>query len=230
MPWSVASQLSARFDHERVTHPEAFACDPQTFVGFFYTTVYHSDFDPDWPISTDWAAVMRGLRGSFGASQAEFAQSCEIGRATVERWEAAKTIPFRGDALQILSLIRPMLRTDLQAGQALNLAAAAVLPNLTRPTAEYSGADLAGFLRSGKHDHTYLAVGLLNALVSARILVPIHFADDALDDTYFPLAARLQKDSSLPGWASELIDNMRALRADDRRLVLSLAKRLATEA
>ena len=28
------------------------------FGGYFYLTVNHSDFDPEWPISTDWPAVV----------------------------------------------------------------------------------------------------------------------------------------------------------------------------
>jgi len=40
-------------------------------------------FDPDWPIVTDWPAVIRGLRGSLHSSQPEFAELFGLGRATV---------------------------------------------------------------------------------------------------------------------------------------------------
>jgi transcriptional regulator with XRE-family HTH domain len=226
-PWSIASLLSSRFDHERATHPEAYTADPGTYDAFFYTTVYHSDFDPEWPITTDWPTVIRGLRGSFNVSQHDFAHMCKVGKASVERWETGRTIPLRGDALQLLSLIRPVLQTPLQAGQALNLAAAAVLPHLTKPTAEYMGTDLLKLLRSGKNDHSYLGAALISALVNARILVPLNFDDDALNDTYFPLAARRRVDHQSPDWASGLIDGMSALGSADRDLVLALVRRLA---
>lgn len=197
------------------------------FESFFVTVVLFTDFDPEWPISTHWPYAIRGLRGSMGKSQAEFAVLCGLGKATVERWEAARTVPFRGDALQLLTLVRPHLDSPIQAGQALNLAAAAVLPRITRPTAEYTGTSIAGMLVSGKHDHTDLARPLLQALVDSRILVPIEPGGDELADTYFPLAGRLHHNSDLPSWAHQLVDDLLAASQPDRKLVLALAKRIA---
>lgn len=219
MPWASAITCVA----DRKDYP---ASESGNYDGYFYTTVLHSDFDPEWPITTDWPSVVRGLRGSFGLSQAAFATMCGIGRATVERWEAGRMVPFGGDTLTLLTQVGPRLESAIQAGQALNLAAAVVLPHLTRPTAEYQGRDLVAFLNDGKHDHRYLGRGLLNALVASRILVPLHFEDDELDDSYFPLAARLRDPVGLPEWAPGLIDDLLAARESDRALVLELAARL----
>lgn len=225
-PWSVASHSAFRDDQERKTHPATFAADPGTIDSYFFTTVYHSDFDPEWPIATDWPAVLRGLRGSFHMSQVDFAWNLGIGRATVERWESGKAVPFKGDALQLLTLIRPHMATPVQAGQALNIAAAAVVPRLTKPTAEYTGRDLLAPLKGDKHDHAYLGPGLLGALVTARVLVPLQYADEPLNDTYFPLAARLQNPGVLPDWASRLIESVSAMNPEDRELVTDLVARL----
>lgn len=219
MPWSTAVHATA----ERV---DRLSLPPDGLESYFYTTVYHSDFDPEWPISTDWPAVIRGLRGALGATQARFAEMCDIGRATVERWETGRMVPFGGNALKLLTLVSRHLITPVQAGQALNLAAAVVLPHLTRPTAEYAGLDLIAFLKSGKHDHTYLGPGLLSALVQARILLRVDIESDELEDTYFPLAARLRDDSALPEWAPRLIDDLLGVSDTDRKLVLDLATRL----
>jgi transcriptional regulator with XRE-family HTH domain len=220
MHWSVAVHADGAAQREYESHP-------QTYDAYFYTTVYHSDFDPEWPVSTDWSAVVRGLRGSFDASQAAFAEMCQLGRATIERWERGQMVPFRGDPLKLLTIVRPHLVTPVQAGQALNLAAAVVLPHLRKPTAEYAGRDLVAFLAAGKHDHRYLGPGLLKALVTARILIPLQVEDDELDDTYFPLAARLRDDSTLPSWAPGLIDDVMSVDESDREMLLGLARRIA---
>lgn len=197
------------------------------FESFFITVVLFTDFDPVWPIKTNWPYAIRGLRGSMRKSQIEFAELCGLGKATVERWEAGKTLPFRGDALQLLTLVRPHLHDPVQAGQTLNLAAAAVLPHITRPTAEYTGAHIVRLLSSGKHDHTDLARPLITALVDSRILVPIDPGGDELADTYFPLAGRLHQHNDLPPWAHQLIDDLAATSDSDRAFVLDLAKRLS---
>ncbi|UUW88652.1 helix-turn-helix domain-containing protein [Pimelobacter simplex] len=160
-------------------------------------------------------------------SQARFAEAFGLGRATVERWEAGKAVPFKGDALQLLTLIRSHLNTPIQAGQALNLAAAVVMPRLTKPTAEYVGRELLAVLALGKHDHAYLGPGLLDALVTARVLVPLQYADEPMDDTYRPLAARLRDQRSLPDWAGHLIDDLLTMAPGDRQLVTDLVDRLS---
>ncbi|KAA1397783.1 helix-turn-helix domain-containing protein [Aeromicrobium ginsengisoli] len=217
-PWSVLSHVA---NHEASLSP-----DPDE-GSFFFAAIYHTDFDPEWPIPTDWPAVVRGLRGSMGVSQAEFAEVCRLGRATVERWESGRSVPFRGDALTLLTLVRPNLKSPIQRGQALNLAAAAVLPQLARPTAEYLGTHVAGLLRSREHDHSDLGPGLLSALVESRILVTLDPSGNELEDSYIPLAYHRQASSDVPEWAPGLIRDVESLSSNDRRTVISLVKRLA---
>lgn len=219
-PWAIVAQLLNDRDGRNGQPHDGYGT-------YFFATIFHTDFAPDWPIASDWPAVIRGLRGSFGLTQAEFADLCGLGRATVERWEADKMTPFRGNALELLTLVRPHLRTPLQAGQALNLAAAAVLPHLTRPTSEYTGRDVVAPLRSGTHNHLDLGPALLNALETARILIVVEPGTDELDTVYFPLAGHLRDNSSLPAWAGSIVDDLARLSTADRKLVAILASRLA---
>lgn len=219
--WTVMSHLAndaakgARWD------------DP--FGSFYFTTIHHTDFDPDWPILTDWRAVVRGLRGTLHLSQQGFADLCGLGRATVERWETNRAVPFGGNALQLLTIVRPSLTTPVQAGQALNLAAAAVLPHLTRPTARYLGQEIASWLRRDKHDHRDLTHALLEALVTARILVPVGLDDDELEKRlYLPLPGQLRRPVDQPSWADGLVSDLQEATDDDRQLVIDLAHRFAT--
>jgi transcriptional regulator with XRE-family HTH domain len=194
---------------------------------FFYTTVRHTEFAPEWPITPDWAAVVRGLRGSLHLSQAQFATVCGLGRATVERWESRRTVPFRGDALQLLTLVKPHLDNPVQAGQALNAAAAVVLPKLTRPTARYTGRQLVALLKRANHDHTDLGRGLIGALLEAQILVAIEADGDELENTYLLLAGQVRADMAQPPWLVEMINDVQQLPNADRQLVASIARRLA---
>lgn len=218
LSWSVATHMA----HD--VGPQGPWREP--FGSFFYVATYHTNFDPDWPIVTDWPAVVRGLRGSLHVSQLDFADLCGLGRATVERWEAKRAVPFGGNALQLLTLVRDQLKTPVQAGQALNLAAAAVLPHITRPTAQYLGEEITSWLRLGKHDHSDLGRPLLQALVSARILVPIDPGDDELEDLYLPLPGRLRPPTEQPDWATGLIADLQRVSTSDRQLVVDLAHRL----
>jgi hypothetical protein len=145
-----------------------------------------------------------------------------------ERWETKRAMPFRGNAIQLLTLVRDHLETPVQAGQALNLAAAAVLPHITRPTAQYLGQDITSWLKTGKHDHSDLGRAVLQALVHARILVPIDSNGDELEDTYFPLAGRLRQPTEQPDWAHGLLCDLQHVSAGDRQLVIDLAHRFAT--
>lgn len=215
MKWSIASNFVGDESGD----------SPPPFPFYFITTVYFSDFTPAWPIATSWPYAIRGLRGSMSLSQSAFAEICQLGKATVERWESGRAVPFRGDALQLLTLVRPHLVGDIQAGQALNLAAAAVLPKLTRPTAEYAGSMMRECLKVGKHDHRDLIHALLTALTTARILVPTDRSADSLEDTYLPLVGRLHHDD-LPVWAAELVDVAASVSEADRALLMRLARRL----
>jgi hypothetical protein len=54
------------------------------------------------------------------------------------------------------------------------------------------GEDITSWPKTGKHDHSDLGHAVLQALVQARILVPIDSEGDELEDTNFPLAGQLQ--------------------------------------
>lgn len=222
LPWSQASLVLNRRDGSS-------GLPSDKYDGYFYLSVNHSDLDPEWPISTDWPAVVRGLRGSLNKTQAEFAELLQLGRATVERWEAGTAKPFRGNGLELLTLLRPHLENELQAGQVLNVAASVVLPHITQPTAEYSGQYLARLLNDGKHHHDDLAPAMLAALSTSRILVAIESTGDELEDTYFPLAARLHPAGELPRWAADLVDRIMRLDRQDQGLITNLVQRLEGE-
>jgi hypothetical protein len=179
-------------------------------------------------MTTHWPYAMRGLRGSMGHSQSGFADGCELGQATVERWESGKAIPFRGDALKLLSQVRDHLEGPIQASQALNLAAGAVLPHITGRPPSTAAPISPKMLVSGKHDHRDLARPLLSALFDSRILVPIEPGGDELEDTYFPLVGRLHHTGELPPWAYDLVDALGSASDSDRSLVLDLVKRLTS--
>jgi len=215
LPWSTSATSRPRTGHGQAL-----------FDSYFYVTVDHSDFDPEWPIATDWSTVMRGLRGAFGLRRSEFAALCDVDRTTVDLWETGRAVPFEGDALRLLTLVRPHLRTPVQAGQVLNVAAAVVLPHLTMPTAEYAGRALVAPLRGDGHDHTDLGGNLLDALSTARIVVPQNLAESEVDDTYLPFLARGRDDTVLPAWAPGLIDDLFSASAEDRQLVIDLAARI----
>lgn len=223
MSWNQASEMHNPKDGRRGKASDVFG-------SYFSLTVIHTDFDPDWPITVEWPAVIRGLRGAFGVTQVNFADLLEVGSATVERWESGITVPFRGNGLELLTRLRPHLQTPLQAGQALNVAAAVVLPHITRPTAEYAGHYIAKLLTSGEHDHSDLGPALLSAMEVSRILVAIDPTGDELENTYFPLAARLHPRADLPAWAVELVETLERTTEGDRKLVLDLARRLGPRA
>jgi DNA-binding XRE family transcriptional regulator len=198
---------------------------PDSFV---YATVPHTEFDPDWPIKPDWPYIVRGLRRALEASQVAFADLCSVSRPTVERWEAGSKVPHRGDALQLLKSVKRHLRTPIQAGQALNLAAAVVLPRLTRPTARYTGRQLVGMLKNQTGDHTDLGRSLLTALLSANILLAIDPSGDDLEDTFVLLAGQASVEVDQPPWLAELAQILRNASDSDRQLVLAIARRTRT--
>lgn len=101
------------------------------------------------------------------------------------------------------------------------------MPQITKPTAQYTGHYIDAILKSGTHDHTDLSRALLTAFVDARILVAIEPGGDELEDTYFPLAGRLRKDSNVPAWTYDLIQYLTKVSDSDRQIVTDLARRLA---
>jgi DNA-binding XRE family transcriptional regulator len=193
----------------------------------FARFVDHTDFEPTWPIRVDFQLVLRGLRRSLSMSQVAFAEACEVATATVERWEAGTTIPFKGDAIELLGRVRPHVTTPVQAGQLLNVAAAAVCWRLSQPTARYAGSEIATWLDGDSGSHSDLAEPLLEALIHSNILIPVDSAGHLrVDDDYFPLAGSLQAKPA-PAWHRELIQAARDLTDSDRQMVLTLIHRLS---
>ena len=193
---------------------------------FEITTPLHSSFDAEWPIPVDVPLALRGFRHALGLSQAKFADRVGQGRLNIERWEAGKSRPFRGHTLTLLSLLRPLVDGPLAAGQLLNLAAAVVCPLLTRPAATYRGHEIAHMLADKHLDHADLAPGLLEALVSSEVLVPLDDVNDGLDIRYVPLVGVRTLDRELEPWETELLAVARRLDPSDRPLWLTMGKRL----
>src|SRR5262245_1585912 len=95
--------------------------DHQLFQ-FDIVAYQHDSFDPEWPIQVDVPAALKGFRHSLGLSQVKFAAATGQTRLNIERWEGGKVRPFRGHVHALLSLLRPLVRGPLAAGQLLNLA------------------------------------------------------------------------------------------------------------
>ncbi len=220
--WTSTAFLTASF-------PEGKGENPSDGLVYF-KTAHHTEFAPEWPVATDWPLVIRSLRSSLGMTQASFAAAAEIGTATVERWETGRSVPFGGDALQLLSLAAPLVDEPVQRGQLLNVAAAAVLPRITRPTATYKGTEIVNWLRSGKHDHRSLGDALLHTLREARILVPVEeTGNELVDDEYFPLAGNLRGAAEEPAWLPEFIRLGSRLETSDRQVIVHLMRRLGRD-
>jgi transcriptional regulator with XRE-family HTH domain len=182
-------------------------------------------FEAEWPIRPDVPACLKGFRRSVGLSQVRFAERLGVARVSVERWEAGGAKPFRGNVLALLAALRPLVHDPVSAGQLLNLAAAAVCPRMTRPTARYTMAEIGSFLRDGRHDHTVLAAPLVHMLVEAAILAPFDPEENGGDVPYVPLVGldALAREPVHP----ELLAVARRLSSADLRLWLTLGRRLA---
>jgi hypothetical protein len=123
-------------------------------------------------------------------------------------------------------MLRPLASGPLAAGQLLNFAAAVVCPRLTRPSAIYTGGEVAAFLREKSLNHADLAPLLLEALTSSEVLVPVDDPNEGLNMRYIPLAGAGVLDREAEPWEGELRATARRLNPDDRKLWLDLGKRL----
>lgn len=194
--------------------------------GFRITTPLHGSFHAEWPIAVNVPLALKGFRHALGLSQAKFADRTTQGRLNIERWEAGTSRPFRGHTLTLLELLRPLVDGSLSAGQLLNFAAAVVCPSLTRPAATYTGHEIASRLAGNRIDHTDLAPALLEALVSSEILIPLDDPDDGLGIRYVPLVGIRTLDRETEPWEAELAAIARRLEPSDRRLWLTIGRRL----
>ena len=194
--------------------------------GFRITMPMHSSFEAEWPIAIDVPLALKGFRHALGLSQEKLAARTKQNRLNIERWETGTSRPFRGHYLSLLELLRPLVDGPLSAGQLLNFAAAIVCPSLTRPAATYTGHDIARPLSEKRIDHTDLAPALLEALVSSEILVPLDDPNDDLNVRYVPLVGVRTLDRETEPWESELLAIARRLDPSDRKLWLTIGKRL----
>lgn len=195
---------------------------------FEISTIDHTSFAAEWPITPDSSAIVAGFRRSVGLTQAAFAQAISVSRVSVERWESGKIRPFRGDSLELLTALRPLATSPLSAGQLLNAAAAVVLPVLKRPTATYSGAFISDLLSSGRRRHSDLAPALLTALIDSKILAPVADQNEGdLDAEYIALAGVVAVGRTEHSDSEDVLRVARSLSAHDRRLWIELGERLA---
>lgn len=198
---------------------------------FDIVTYQHDSFDSEWPIQVDVPTALKGFRHSLGLSQVKFAEATGQTRLNIERWEGGKARPFRGHVHALLSLLRPLVKGPLAAGQLLNLAAEAVCPKLTRPAATYSGHEIEAHLVDGHDDHRDLAPALIYALVNSRILISLD--DDSvgeLDAAYIAAVGVRTMDRDVEPWEAEMNALARRMDTSDRKLWLALGQRLAGSA
>ncbi len=218
-------RLPARTNYMTVQDNGEYPAVKGSLGPFTITTPLHSSFDAEWPIPVDVPLAIRGFRHALGLSQAKFATALGQNRLNIERWEKGTSRPFRGHALSLLGLLRPLANDPLAAGQLLNFAAAVVCPHLTRPAATYTGHEIAAPLAEKHLDHRDLAQPLIDALVGSEVLVPLDPPDD-LDVRYIPLVGVGVLDRKFEPWEAELRAVAQRLDPDDRSMWLAIGKRL----
>jgi len=197
-------------------------------VGLEFCVVDHTSFAADWPIRPDLGAVVAGFRRAAAMTQAAFAEAINVSRVSVERWEGGKAKPFRGDALSLLSALRPLAKCPLTGGQLLNAAAAVVCPQLRRPTATYTGAYIQNLLDQSRQRHGDLAPNLIAALIESKILAPVDDRNENdLDAEYIALAGVVAADRTSDAAFADVIRVARTLSPSDRQLWLDLGDRLS---
>lgn len=190
----------------------------------------HSSFAAEWPIRPDVGTAIRGFRTVLGLSQVLFAERIGVSRVSVERWESGKIRPFRGDTLELLSLLRPLTDGPLAAGQLLNVAAAVVCPNLTRPAGTYTGEQLFAMLRHRRHRHDDLGPALISMLISSEILTSVDGDNESdPENRYIPLVGIETLNRSGPDPMDDVMAVARQLSPPDRRLWLAVGERLAAK-
>jgi transcriptional regulator with XRE-family HTH domain len=189
--------------------------------------VLHGSLVSEWPITVHVPSALAGFRHSLGISQVKFADAIATTRLNVERWESGKSRPFRGNIYPLLSSVRSLVDSPSAAGQLFNLAAAAVLPRLTRPAGTYRRQQVREFLTNREGDHGDLTDKLLDLLVDAEILMPVDHDDSSEGAEFIPRVGVQLLDREREPWAAEVIAAAERLSAADRKLWLSLADRLA---
>ncbi|MET8147667.1 hypothetical protein [Actinoplanes sp. NPDC005259] len=162
-------------------------------------------------------------------SQVKFAALIGTSRVNIERWEGGTIRPFRGDVLPLLTLLRRYADGPQAVGQLLNFAAAAVCPLMTRPTAIYTGLDLAAPLANDVHDHTDLLPSLLMAFRLVELLVPLDDPPlvEELSRRYLPVVGAGHVGGREHSWEPTVSAVAQRLTEDDRRLWLAMGRRLA---
>jgi transcriptional regulator with XRE-family HTH domain len=195
---------------------------------FTIVVLRHSSFDAEWPIQINVPLALKGFRHTLGLSQVKFAKALGVGRLNIERWETGKNRPFGGHVLSLLTLLRPLVDCPLAAGQLLNLAAAVVCPHLTRPAAIYTQREIEIPLAEKRGEHLDLAPALVEALVHSEILVPVDPSEEGPEARYIPLVGIGAIDRKIEPWEPELRVIAHQLKPDDRKLWLTVGKRLAS--
>ena len=190
--------------------------------------VLHGSLVSEWPITVHVPSALAGFRHALGISQVKFADAIGTKRLNIERWESGKSRPFRGNMYPLLTAVRPLVDSPTAAGQLFNLAAAAVLPRLTRPAGTYRRGQIREFLTHREGDHGDLADKLLELLVDTEILTPIDPDDSSEEAEFIPRVGVQVLDREREPWAADVIAAAQRLSEADRKLWLSLADRLAT--
>ncbi|MET8148011.1 helix-turn-helix domain-containing protein [Actinoplanes sp. NPDC049668] len=189
----------------------------------------HTSFDAEWPIPISMPASIRGFRHALELSQAKFAERIKVSRINIERWEGGQSRPFRGHALSVVDLLRPHAQNPLAVGQLFNVVAAVVCPTLTRPSAIYTGGQLAAPLAEGRMDHRDLAPPLIASLVAAEVIVALdEVHEDDPDGRYLPLVGAKIADTLIEPWDTEVRAIARNMSAEDRKTWFALGRRLAS--
>ena len=196
------------------------------FGTFEIWTHSHSEYDLEWPIAVSVPTALRGFRRSLGLSQKKLADALDVGRLNIERWETGVSRPYRGHTLTLMTLVKRLVVHPRSAGQFLNLAAAVVCPQMTRPTASYTTAQIRAMLRSGTDDHRYIAPALLHAFTQSEILVAVDPDDTPSNAKYISLVGARVADRRSAPWEHRVLAVAERLGHADRDLWLTIGDRL----
>jgi transcriptional regulator with XRE-family HTH domain len=183
----------------------------------------------EWPITVHVPSALAGFRHALRLSQVKFAAAIGTARLNIERWESGKSRPYRGNMHPLLTDVRRLVDSPTAAGQFFNLAAAAVLPRLTRPAGTYHRSQIREFLVHREDDHSDLADNLLDLFVDSEILTAIDPDDSSEEAAFIPRIGVQVLDREREPWVVEVIAAAERLSDIDRKLWLSLADRLAKD-
>ena len=149
------------------------------------------------------------------------------GRLNVERWETGKSRPYRANLHPLLRVARPLVDPPTAAGQFFNLAAAVVLPRLTRPAGTYRRSQIRELLVNPESDNSDLTDNLLDFFVSGEILTALDPEDSSEEAAFIPRIGVQVLDREREPWLVDLIAAGEKLSDADRKLWLAFADRLA---